>query len=69
MRDEVTAHVFTCDAPKCRRKFIVAGEELADGYHGKVLEVGSFGGRDAEWFACKATHIREAVEGALARDA
>lgn len=67
MREEQKAYIFTCDAPKCDGQVVMLNDELADGFHGKVLEIGSFGGRDAEWYACRATHIREAVEGALAK--
>jgi hypothetical protein len=63
--EEQKVKIFSCDDPGCATRIVCETEELPDGFHGKVLEVGSFGGRDAEWFACRPTHIRGAVEHSL----
>ncbi len=67
MREESRAYIFTCDAPACDTKIIMETDELPDGFHGDVTEVSPAGGNGGSWFACKATHIRAAVEEALAR--
>lgn len=68
MREEIKVQVFTCDDQGCKARILVETDELPDGYHGTVSEISSFGGNGADWFACRATHIRAAVEGALGRD-
>jgi hypothetical protein len=68
MKEKREVQIYTCDAPKCRVEAIVPDEELPDGFHGNVTEIGSFGGNHAVWFACRVSHIRAAVEGALNRE-
>jgi hypothetical protein len=68
MREEIKTFAYTCDDQKCQARILMETDELPDGYHGDVTEVNSSGGHGADWFACRATHIRAAIEGALTRD-
>ena len=68
--EEARVRIFSCDDPSCRTRIIWEADDegLPDGFHGDVSEIGSFGGRGAKWFACRPTHIRAAVEGAIERE-
>lgn len=68
MEEELKVTAYTCDDPDCRARILMEGGEPADGFHGNVVHIGSHGGNGAKWYACRATHIRAAVEGALGRD-
>lgn len=54
-----SAREYICDAPDCKVRRLVAGNDQPDGFTGTV-SVPDIAGQD--WFACKATHIRPAVE-------
>ena len=58
------AEVYICDG--CGKRFVILDGDMPDGFHGTAYEMGSFGERpDVTWFACKAAHIRKAVENAI----
>lgn len=65
--EDAQVKIYSCDSPKCRVRIIMeSGDEgLPDGYHGNVSWIHPGGGTGADWFACKAPHIRDAVEAAL----
>ena len=68
MQEERKVTVYTCDDPKCTSEIICQDDEPADGFYGKVLHVGSFGGNGADWYACSSVHIKAAVIASLERE-
>lgn len=56
---ETSAREFLCDAPPCEVRRLVAGGDHPGGFRGTVYAPGM---ADQEWFACKSTHIRPAIE-------
>jgi hypothetical protein len=70
VRDEIQVTRYQCDKPGCPVVHHEEGHELPNGFHGAVIEITDIGGSGSvDWYACRAAHIREAVEGALARAA
>jgi hypothetical protein len=65
--EEAKVKIYSCDDPGCHVRIICETDELPDGFHGEVTEVGSWGGRGGTWFACRATHIRGAVEHSMTK--
>ena len=71
MKDKRTVEVYTCDAPGCRNIEHYSGtpnEDLPLGYHGQVTEIGEWGAKGADWYACKPAHIKAAVLAALGKN-
>lgn len=68
MAEEITALRFQCGG--CGKVEIVPlGEEVPLGFHGTVIEHATMGGGwGGEWYACKPSCIRKAVEGACEDD-
>lgn len=67
--EDAQVKIYICDSPKCRTRIVWEADDegVPDGFHGKVFWVHPGGGTTADWFACKAPHIRDAVEAALAK--
>ncbi len=64
---ERAIEVATCDGCGTERPILAEGE-YPDGYYGKVNEVaGNSGSDDADWYACRAAHIKAAVLTAVRR--
>jgi len=56
---EVKASVYSCDAPKCSVERVTRGDEDPKGFRGSVAAEDT---RTVEFFACKSTHLRPAIE-------
>lgn len=61
---ETSAREFICDAPSCEVRRLVVGDDGPLGREplGYLGTARTLGMADQNWFACKATHIRPAVE-------
>lgn len=69
MKETRTVEVYICDA--CGREVQSDNSfegEPAWGYHGQVMEIGSFGGNGGEFFACRKSCIKTAVVNAIWKD-
>lgn len=61
------ADIYWCDQPGCNTpRFAEKGGDQPDGFYGSVVEaIGGAVSGSRSWFACKAEHIRGAVEHVL----
>jgi hypothetical protein len=75
MKTERILQLYACDNPTCStvvRHDPDVDNPLPDGFHGTAVEARSdedYESNQVEWFACRKTCIRGAVQAAIERDA
>lgn len=67
-------HGIQCDKPDCHNTRFIEEGEIPEGFSGTVKFVARADANGpkpvtAEWFACRDTHMKDAVRAALARAA